>query len=615
MSVTYGGIDLTPSPFALAEVDRWWHVHRINEFDHPAYLQGGLHHLPLPASPRREPPRIGVLHWPNGASRWATCHLLATGEQLTRLQSLSGPQSLVFSDGTNSVTASMFRLVARPVSQRDDQNSLHLITLVDERYYWWRGSPSSLDTTAWGTLLNSLFDALSVTPTVETVSSNYSTPNASQWAFTDQPIPLAIDAACRQVGRRVIRTLSGAVAVIGFTSAATAEDTQWSNHRTECLAGGRMGNAEVGRMVPASVKVSFPGGSTPAETRTLAGLALSPFSTATGQADQVGIWVADSKGSGLSESDVDNYADQAAADFYLWQLSTVDATFRGVRNWSHTGLEDCVEWVHTDREVFTRVLRTPIADANVWGGRATAPGSGIFGQDQSTPGGFMVWHDDTGQWAGEAQGVTYRVINNQTSISNPSKGPAYHFLMTVPGSPIPNFTSSSMHTHYLGLTLSDFGRSAGLVFPEVGASDREMAFTMSGKGFNLYQNGVYFLNGNMIATRELFIMIDGSTTVFGDLRTYPEPGGSGDAIRKHLGIRNWMRHYSSLGVAGLTGTLKAGATVTEGIITALGTLTSSYSVTNVSTDRSYDANATTVDEIADVLGTLIADLQAKSILG
>lgn len=33
-----------------------------------------------------------------------------------------------------------------------------------------------------------------------------------------------------------------------------------------------------------------------------------------------------------------------------------------------------------------------------------------------------------------------------------------------------------------------------------------------------------------------------------------------------------------------------------------------YSVTNVSTDRAYDANSTTLDEIADVLGTLIADL-------
>lgn len=45
------------------------------------------------------------------------------------------------------------------------------------------------------------------------------------------------------------------------------------------------------------------------------------------------------------------------------------------------------------------------------------------------------------------------------------------------------------------------------------------------------------------------------------------------------------------------------------------TASSAYTPTNVTTDRSYDANATTIDELADVLGTVIADLQAKGILG
>lgn len=41
---------------------------------------------------------------------------------------------------------------------------------------------------------------------------------------------------------------------------------------------------------------------------------------------------------------------------------------------------------------------------------------------------------------------------------------------------------------------------------------------------------------------------------------------------------------------------------------------SAYTVTNVTTDRTYDADATTVDELGDVLGTLIADLKSKGIL-
>jgi hypothetical protein len=39
-----------------------------------------------------------------------------------------------------------------------------------------------------------------------------------------------------------------------------------------------------------------------------------------------------------------------------------------------------------------------------------------------------------------------------------------------------------------------------------------------------------------------------------------------------------------------------------------------YSATNVTTDRAYDANATSTDELADVLGTLIADLKTAGVL-
>lgn len=41
---------------------------------------------------------------------------------------------------------------------------------------------------------------------------------------------------------------------------------------------------------------------------------------------------------------------------------------------------------------------------------------------------------------------------------------------------------------------------------------------------------------------------------------------------------------------------------------------SAYSASNVSTDRTYDANATTTDELADVLGTLISDLRNRGIV-
>ena len=42
--------------------------------------------------------------------------------------------------------------------------------------------------------------------------------------------------------------------------------------------------------------------------------------------------------------------------------------------------------------------------------------------------------------------------------------------------------------------------------------------------------------------------------------------------------------------------------------------TSWAAITNVTTDRTYDADATSTAELADVLGTLIADLRTKGIL-
>jgi len=40
-----------------------------------------------------------------------------------------------------------------------------------------------------------------------------------------------------------------------------------------------------------------------------------------------------------------------------------------------------------------------------------------------------------------------------------------------------------------------------------------------------------------------------------------------------------------------------------------------YTLTNVTPDRAYDANSTSLDEIADTLGTLIADLKALGLVG
>jgi hypothetical protein len=51
-----------------------------------------------------------------------------------------------------------------------------------------------------------------------------------------------------------------------------------------------------------------------------------------------------------------------------------------------------------------------------------------------------------------------------------------------------------------------------------------------------------------------------------------------------------------------------------GDIIKLYKVSTGWSITNLTTDRSYNANSTTIDEIADVLGTLIEDLKNTGVI-
>lgn len=52
----------------------------------------------------------------------------------------------------------------------------------------------------------------------------------------------------------------------------------------------------------------------------------------------------------------------------------------------------------------------------------------------------------------------------------------------------------------------------------------------------------------------------------------------------------------------------------ENLSRSFNALENKYTVSNLTTDRTYDANASSVAELADVLGSLIADLEQAKIL-
>lgn len=213
---------------------------------------------------REMPVRPGKLWWPSGASRWATGFYIATEYQLDLIrQAISDDgdyeQDLVLSDGTTTVTAPMYMLPPRPLAQNppdadhlqdwtlpvDDFGTLgepvYLLTLVDERYFWWeRAATISVteNTTTWETLISAIGTGLGVTITPDTISADYLKPSGSL-ASASEPLPLLLDLVCWSIGHRFVRALDGTCTTQTYTTARASVAAQLLLNTDNRLAGGQ----------------------------------------------------------------------------------------------------------------------------------------------------------------------------------------------------------------------------------------------------------------------------------------------------------------------------------------------------------------------------------------
>lgn len=370
MPLTFAGIDLTPSAAGHERAAAYWHSHTIEEWEHQAYLVPRIQHLPAPYPPTRQPPRIGVLHWPVSASKWGVCHLVATGEQIATIRTVIGTaptaQSLVIDDGYGgSVSTQMYLLPPRPIAQRG-VNEWYLLTLVDERWWWYQAGDARLssDPASWTALLTALFTQIGVTPSVGTIPSAYSTPNPSRWNIGPQPVPLVIDAVCNQIGMRCVRKLDGTVSVVPYATATSDDASRWATIENLVLAGGRLVGADLGRAAPASVDTVFFDDTV--VNKTLTGLALSDYGGVVGVADRIGRITADLTPDSVADKDA--YATQAATDYYNWFLALTDVTLRAIQNVDPVGLDGHLEWVRSMAgDYVTRIVRPEWSDRNIYG--------------------------------------------------------------------------------------------------------------------------------------------------------------------------------------------------------------------------------------------------------
>ncbi len=179
------------------------------------------------------PVRINSLFWPYGASRFARAHFLATASQMSSIRAVVakagvlGAAPLTFGDGKQTISTLMWMLPAIPISKAAPGLGLHLLTLVDDRYWWW-GQALDLTATTWADMYAQIGTNLGITITADPIASGYGTPPID-YNTGAKPLPMVFDAVAFSCGQRVCRALNGAVTV---QNASTAQASVTANLAT-----------------------------------------------------------------------------------------------------------------------------------------------------------------------------------------------------------------------------------------------------------------------------------------------------------------------------------------------------------------------------------------------
>lgn len=316
------------------------------------------------------------MFWPTGAARPAWFHCVVEETRLdaikTALSVTNGAAPLVFYDGRSSktVTAQMRMLPERPINVNvgTSANKFYLVTLTDQRFYWYQRRGVVNPPSSWAELFDQIGTLLDVTIATDTIASSYDIPS-TKWASGYASISALFDAAATQIGHRVIVALNGDVRTVTWESAQGDSDAYFDT-ADPVISGGRTSTNGIVRTAPASVVSVFASATDGAlgpnpytvET-TLFSLGLSQYGGASGQTGNRETIFADAAYNGLNSTAIATYASGQARDYYGWYLSDADAAWPGIEPFVPTGWEDSIEWTLTIRDdgpfALTRVRRGP----------------------------------------------------------------------------------------------------------------------------------------------------------------------------------------------------------------------------------------------------------------
>lgn len=313
--------------------------------------------LALPNWPDRTPLKINQLYWPSGATRWAIGLFLC--DQTTAFaieQSLGTAQTLKMSDGINTpaISVSMYALAPRPINLLSRGQTLYLLPLVDERYYWQQKHVAgvTLDDESDWTLGGDLGISTAITVgTVDIQNAAYGIPDNDELGRDYENAAAMLDAVAWSTGRRIVRRMNGTTYIERPDTAAPLVVANLADQKN-AIAGGSIAPAPV----PATVRCVFPrlcdhiplSHLLYAKDKTPTGAAASlPTVADTFHVVHSTAWarvtaVASLTSTPVNETFLDTLAAQIAADYYAWRAKAFDVTFQGAKAWVITGFDDHV---------------------------------------------------------------------------------------------------------------------------------------------------------------------------------------------------------------------------------------------------------------------------------
>jgi hypothetical protein len=379
MALSFAGVTLNCAvPASIPE----------REFEVPAWPGEGREGFPFPVQEYlAHNLKINTLVWPAGASRFAVYRCVIDEDQLNlirpNLQNGYGTLLMTLdSDVQSQIQTQMWMLPPRPLHWYPGNDNLYLMTLVDQRYWWWCQDTGNLTVTEGVTQWADLYAAAGVSVTPDAVAAAYLTPT-HDWQRRFVPIPLFLDAVAYACGQRIVVNLDGSVQAqnsgtwIAKQSAELALDRIGVQNPLNTVAGGIFTVGDLGQELPSAIQVAFPrsDGSYWPISVTLASLNLPQFqnpltsnpglgmtpngSTKTFRHAQKAYFCA-SGTTPDNQADLTALATQIATDWYLSRYGIIEYSIAGIFPVGISALMDRIDW--DSESLTTSIFRAPWND-------------------------------------------------------------------------------------------------------------------------------------------------------------------------------------------------------------------------------------------------------------